>query len=201
MDKTDKCITDVSFRNFLVSPIPQSCLPHSQIYHWCEFQKKSCFPQSSIWIFSCLSPAWHIFSLARNTKWIQSSFQKSAKFLWCHLWSLKKSWLFSCVRTQLFFWRDRTPFSSLKSLKTKKMWAICVASISWEICLSYLGKVFGNLDVVFVNSTGTSCRPKTNQVFLNLNQMKYLCFFSSHLDKISVFVSSTFMEKDNTEPP
>ena len=81
------------------------------------------------------------------------------------------------------------------------MWAICVASISWEICLSYLGKVFGNLDVVFVNSTGTSCRPKTNQVFLNLNQTKYICFFSSHLDKISVFVSSTFMEKDNTEPP
>ena len=41
--------------------------------------------------------------------------------------------------------------------ETKNMWIICVATISSEICLSYLGKVFGNLDVVFVNSTGNSC--------------------------------------------
>ena len=84
------------------------------------------------------------------------NFLEGAKFWCCHLWPLKKWQLFSCVGTELFS-------------QTKNMWIICVATISSEICLSYLRKVFGNLDVVFVNSTGTSCWPKTNITFFDFS--------------------------------
>ena len=105
--------------------------------------------------------AWHTFGLARISALEYSclpenSFLEGAKFWWCHL-----------EKVTTFLLRvDRTFFAL--NPKTKNMWIICVATISSEICLSYLGKVFGNVDVVFVNSTGTSCWPKTNLTFFNV---------------------------------
>lgn len=66
--------------------------------------------------------------------------------MWSPVASQKITPFFSCVRLELY---------SLKP-KAENKWEVPLASISLVFCLSYLGEVFENLDVVFVNSTETS---------------------------------------------
>lgn len=139
MDKTDKSITEVSSKVF------SSCfsflnLNISVVYLWPDIL--------SVWLGTHFRP------------WIQLP-SRNQLFGGCKILMLSPVTL---EKVTTFLLRGDRTFS-----ETKNMWIICVATISSEICLSYLGKVFGNLDVVFVNSTGNSCWPKTNLTFFNFS--------------------------------
>ena len=98
--------------------------------------------------FSVVYLDWNTFGLTRNTfpPLNTSAFQKSAILSSdvCHQ-SCDPSESFCCVVTADLF----------------VICLICEVTISWEVCLSYLGKEFVNLDFVFLNSTET----KTNVAF------------------------------------
>ena len=114
-----------------------------QIHQWSEFL-------IFFWIslnFSVVYLDWNTFGLTRNTfpPLNTLAFQKSAILrFWClspELWPFRK-FLLRChggfVRCLFNLWGHH-----------------------WEVCLSYLGKEFVNLDFVFLNSTET----KTNVAF------------------------------------
>ena len=164
MDKTDKSITEVSLKVFPAS--------HSWIWIFSVVYLRSDIV--SVWIGTHFCPWLHLPS--RNQLF------GASKILMLSPVTLER------VKTFLLRGGHRT-FSS-----NPKTEIICVAIISWEICLSYLGKVFGNLDVVFVHSTGTSYWPKTNLTFLHF----LLLIKSNIFNSVNIFVSSTFIKKDYT---